>query len=108
MKALKRTAPILALLTSAWLLPADPQGKPVANATNEFKIAGMHCQGCASGVQSELRRLPGVLQARVTLSNELAVVIFDTNRMSPRKLTRAIDEAGYKASPLDRESAKGR
>ena len=57
----------------------------------------MGCDGCASGIASELKRLPGVVYAQVTFSNNLAVVAYDTNRVSAEGLKKAIVEAGYEA-----------
>lgn len=70
---------------------------PFAHATNQFRIGGMNCDGCARGIASELRRLPGVLSAEVTFSNKFALVIYDTNRVSPDMLKKTIVDAGYDA-----------
>lgn len=69
----------------------------VSNATNCFRVTGMHCKGCASGIASELRRTPGVARADVSLTNGTAVVVLDTNRVSSEALVRVIREAGYDA-----------
>lgn len=91
------TAVVLPLLAANAGAPALPPG--TANATNRFTITGMHCQGCANGLASELRRVAGVAAATVTLTNRLAVVSFDTNRTSARRLIAVIEEAGYAAQP---------
>ncbi|MBL9173607.1 MAG: heavy-metal-associated domain-containing protein [Verrucomicrobiales bacterium] len=70
---------------------------PVSNGTNWFRVTGMHCKGCASGIASELRRTPGVLRADVSLTNGTAVVHLDTNQVSSDSLVRVIREAGYDA-----------
>jgi copper chaperone CopZ len=70
-----------------------------ANRTNQFKVIGMHCDGCAKGITSELKRSPGVVTATVTFSNQLAVVAFDTNHTSSAQLIKVIGEAGYQAQP---------
>lgn len=75
------------------VLFAEPMAVP--NATNTFKIIGMHCAGCANGLRSELKMAPGVAAASVTLSNELAVVSYDTNRTTIKKLLKVIKESGF-------------
>lgn len=94
------------LLTGDASLAAGKTGdrasrKPAAspNATNTFTVTGMHCGGCASGICSELKRTPGVSNASVTLTNGLAVVAFDTNRVTTAGLVKVIEEAGYHATP---------
>jgi copper chaperone CopZ len=78
-----------------------PEPNP-ANATNRFSITGMHCNGCAQGLTSELERARGVVSARVSFTNRLAVVAFDTNRTTTATLVKAIEEAGFKARKLRR------
>jgi len=70
-----------------------------ANATNSFTITGMHCDGCAKGITSELKRTAGVASATVTFSNQLAVVAYDTNRVTSVQLIKVIREAGFQAQP---------
>jgi len=70
-----------------------------ANATNYFVVSGMHCEGCARGIASELKRAPGVSFASVSFSNRLAVIGYDTNRVCAKALRKVIVEAGYGAKP---------
>lgn len=93
---------LLVFQCAAWiplLLDAaeGPRGLPAANATNWFRVSGMHCNGCASGITSELRRTPGVTGAEVSLTNRTAVVVLDTNRVSSARIIQVIREAGYDA-----------
>lgn len=70
---------------------------PVANATNRFAVSGMHCDGCAEGIASELKRAPGVAFVSVSFSNRLAIIAYDTNRVSAKGLKKVIVKAGYDA-----------
>lgn len=70
-----------------------------ANATNRFSITGMHCDGCAGGLTAELKETRGVARAEVTFSNQLAVVAYDTNKVSPAQLTKVVKAAGFTATP---------
>lgn len=93
MKTMLMLAAGLAMTTAQ----ADDAAPVSANATNHFRITGMHCDGCARGIQSELKHLPGVVSADVNFSNKLAVVACDTNRVSVDQLKKAVVEAGYDA-----------
>jgi copper chaperone CopZ len=77
-----------------------------ANATNQFQITGMSCEGCARGIASELKRLSGVISADVTFGKKLAVVTYDTNLVSADGLKKAIIEAGYGAKLIQSPKAK--
>lgn len=78
--------------------PAADKLPVTANATNYFTITGMHCIGCANGLTAELKETKGVLGAGVSFSNKLAVVAFDTNKITTTKLMKVIKEAGFEAS----------
>lgn len=71
-----------------------------ANATNSFTISGMHCDGCAKGLTAEFKLTPGVASVEVVLSNQLAVVAYDTNRVSQAALINVAKEAGFAAKPV--------
>ena len=76
------------------LTAADSRKRP-PNATNLFGIHGMHCEGCAGGIRSELRRLNGVVDAQVSFSNPTAIIRFDTNTVSSNALVKVIQQSGY-------------
>jgi copper chaperone CopZ len=71
-----------------------------ANATNQFKIKGMHCDGCAKGIAAEVRAVAGVAAVDVSFERKLAVVAFDTNRVGQVELIRVIKEAGFEATAV--------
>lgn len=91
----------LIVLFLAAALPAVAAEKSattaIANQTNWFKISGMHCNGCAGGIRSELRQTAGVADATVSFTNKLAMVAYDTNSVTPKQLIGVIKEAGYSA-----------
>ncbi len=64
-------------------------------------IAGMHCSGCASGVEKALLKAPGVTAASVSLESGLAEVTVDPaegGAASPAELIAAVERAGFDAS----------
>ena len=77
--------------------PLVPAAVP-PNTTNRFLVNGMHCSGCAKGLAAELRLLSGVARAEVTLSNRLALVAFDTNRVTVERILKAVEESGFTAA----------
>jgi copper chaperone CopZ len=101
MKSILFALSLLASVPAAAGEPAKPHLAPntVANATNRFVVSGMHCDGCAQGITSELKRAPGVAFASVSFSNKLAIIAYDTNRISPKGLQKVIVEAGFDAKP---------
>lgn len=68
-----------------------------ANARWDLAVEGMHCDGCAKGIRSELMRLAGVSQADVDWEAGTAVVSGDSNLVSVALVLEVISEAGYHA-----------
>ncbi len=66
-----------------------------ANATNLITVEGMHCDGCAKGLCAELKLTPGVAGAVVTLSNRLAQVTYDSNKVSTVRLLKVVEQSGF-------------
>ncbi len=60
-----------------------------------FPVTGMSCAGCASGVESILRKLPGVNEVSVNFANTTAVVDFDHDKLTANELRNALQAVGY-------------
>ena len=61
----------------------------------ELGIHGMTCAACAGRVERALKKLPGVVAARVNLAAESARVEYDTQRVRPAAIAASIEDAGY-------------
>ncbi|MDA8244571.1 MAG: heavy-metal-associated domain-containing protein [Elusimicrobia bacterium] len=62
-----------------------------------FKVIGMSCGGCRSGVENALKRVPGVLSVEVSLEKGEAAVEYDEKKAAPGDLRAAVEKAGFKA-----------
>ena len=65
-------------------------------ATEELKIEGMTCEGCAAGLESALGRIPGVANARVRFEEKRAMIAYDPQKISPDRFTEVVVNSGYK------------
>lgn len=72
--------------------------RPTGLMTNYFLVEGMHCNGCAGGLRSELKSTRGVSSADVVLSNRTATVVYDPAKATPEKLLHVIQESGFKGA----------
>ena len=68
-----------------------------ASATALLGIEGMHCASCVSRVEKELRGVPGVVEASVSLPGEEARVTFTPLAADVAQLERAVERAGFAA-----------
>lgn len=73
------------------------------STTNSTKLAisGMHCASCATLIQRELCKVPGVTEASVNFASEKARVIHDHSAATHASLVAAVEKAGYKAEVMD-------
>jgi len=65
----------------------------------DLTIQGMDCPGCAAQLEAALTTVPGVLGAQVLLSSGRARVTVDSVAVTPERLGRAVEGAGYRVAP---------
>ena len=68
-------------------------------AESSLRVGGMHCAACAATIEQALRRVDGVVDARVSAAAQCATVQWDATRTRPSALVGAIERAGYPAAP---------
>ncbi len=66
--------------------------------TANFKVEGMHCDGCARIIQSLLEKKTGVRAATVSFKEGEARIIYDTKTVAEDQLVAAIEKAGYRVA----------
>lgn len=73
----------------------------------EWRLAidGMTCQACAVRLQSELRKVPGVAEAKVDYGQGTAVVLAAA-AVTESALNQAVEAAGYSMSSAERTTGK--
>jgi mercuric ion binding protein len=85
------TLALLLLLLSVAVEAAAPSEVTLA-------VSGMHCESCAKGISSMLKRTDGVLRADVRYDTREAIVQYDASKTTPEKITSVIEDMGYKAT----------
>lgn len=74
------------------------QKKEVKQAVETIlQISGMTCAACVAVVEKTLKKIPGVVDARVNLATEKATVVHDP-AVRVEELVEAVRKAGYGAS----------
>ena len=66
-------------------------------AKTTLKVEGMMCPVCSGKVDKALRSAEGVSEVAVDLKKGTVRVVFDESKTEPRKLIRAVLDAGYRA-----------
>ncbi len=63
-------------------------------------VRGMTCASCVARVERSIKKLPKVIDARVNLATQTAVVDFETGSVDLADILAAVREAGYEPSAL--------
>lgn len=75
------------------------------NRKIKLQISGMHCSSCAAIIERQLKKVPGVIEARVNFAAEKASIIYDSHQSSTEDLIKAIEKAGYQGSLVSPEDS---
>ncbi|MDV4116285.1 mercuric transport protein MerTP [Elizabethkingia anophelis] len=74
----------------------------VVNSSNiqtlNYDISGMTCNACASHVENNVNKLPGIIQVNASYKDATVNVEFDQSKINPAQIENAINETGYKIS----------
>jgi Cu+-exporting ATPase len=66
-----------------------------------MEIEGMTCASCVNRIERKLKKTPGVQEANVNLATEKGTVKFDPGQVGVGELVKAVEAAGYRATPLE-------
>jgi copper chaperone CopZ len=66
--------------------------------TVEFKISGMTCAGCEHHVSTEINKLKGIVEVKVSYEKGNAIVKFDNSKITLDNIEKAINSTGYKVN----------
>jgi mercuric ion binding protein len=78
----------------------------VRAATIEMHVNGLVCAFCAQGIEKKLRRFPAAADVVVSLEQHLvAVALKDGQDISDSDLRRALTNAGYTVTTIQRTDA---
>jgi copper chaperone CopZ len=92
--------PVAKVLLSSKASGATTAARRVDRAS--FAVEDMDCTACATAIQNKLKGLDGVQSAIVSYEQKWATVEFDVNKVTIAQLEQAIQDAGYRAYPIQR------
>lgn len=62
----------------------------------DFRVEGLHCDGCVKSVTRMLTGLPGVEKVEVSLQEAKASVDFDASKSGLPEMKKAVERAGFR------------
>jgi len=91
-----------------------PTGQPVSHDWDAYTVAdrdgarrmelavdGITCAACLTDIERGLRRLPGVVSARVNVGSRRTSVVFSPDKVTPNAVLERMSAIGYPAQPFD-------
>jgi copper chaperone CopZ len=74
----------------------------------EINIKGMHCKSCVKVIESNISEMKGIEKINVSLIDNKATVIFDSDKIDVEKIKSEIENSGYStgANPPNKKSKK--
>ncbi len=83
----------------------ETTGYEIRAEKTAIPIRGMTCASCVEKIETQLRRLPGVINASVNFGTEKAAVEYFPSVLSLEDLRKAIRDAGYEPVTVHDEAA---
>jgi mercuric ion binding protein len=65
-----------------------------------IKVDGMTCPLCTTAIKKSLKKVKGVIKAKVILNSKKATVVYDDS-VKTRELLKAIERVGYKGKIIN-------
>lgn len=80
----------------------------MSQVKHKFNVTGMSCAACSARVEKAVRPIAGVGEVSVNLLKNSMVVEFESDAASDEQICRAVEAAGYGASPAESPAAEKR
>jgi Cu2+-exporting ATPase len=88
---------------SIFLRPADSGGDRM-----DFAVDGIHCAGCMARIENALGKEPGILSARVNLTDKRLAVTWTAGEARPDLVMERLRSLGFTGHPYRPEETRGR
>ncbi|WP_296713002.1 heavy metal translocating P-type ATPase [Rhodoblastus sp.] len=72
----------------------------------DLAIDGITCAACLDDIETAMKRLPGVMLARLNLTSHRLAVTFDAANIDAGRLTGALESIGYRAYPYEQRQVE--
>jgi len=72
----------------------------------QFYISNMNCDSCVSHISEAIKKLHGIKKISIDLINEKADVVFESDKITEKKIIKKIRKAGYTAVLLEDSNRK--
>lgn len=74
-------------------------------ASLKLSVSGMHCASCVNTIETNLKKLPGIIDVSINLSLNSANIKLEQNAVPPTEIVKKIEDLGYGAEIVEEEYA---
>jgi Cu2+-exporting ATPase len=75
-------------------------------ASMELAVEGLACGGCIGRIENAVKRLPGIVDARLNFTNRRLTVVWQDGGRVPEAAVATLEQMGYRAHPFERSAAE--
>lgn len=87
----------------------EKAGFSVALSAVTYTVKGMTCASCVASIEKSHNAIEGVYSVNVNLGTSKVAVSFDEDRVSPKRIVEAIENAGFEvASEVEKKGSEDR
>src|SRR5512132_1759495 len=72
----------------------------------DLAVEGVGCAACIRKIEGGLKRLPGILEARLNFTNRRLAVDWQEDALAAADVIAALEDIGYRAHPFQPERAE--
>ena len=72
----------------------------------DLAVEGVGCAGCIRKIEGGLKRLPGIVEARLNFTNRRLAVDWREDELAAVDVIAALEDIGYRAHPFQPERAE--
>ena len=76
--------------------------KPAADGTcgMDLAVEGVHCGACIARIETAMKKLPGVTEARLNFTNRRLHVAWADDKLKPAEILATLETIGYRGHPF--------
>ena len=93
-------------MTQAMDLSAFTRVRDDGSLGMDFAVEGVSCGGCISRIETALKRVPGVVDARLNFTNKRLTIAWTEGAVVPDDVVRSLEQLGYAAHPFAAQAAE--